>query len=91
MKNTALILTFLILATLGGILIVFENAYGDYILLVSIVLGLYMQIDKELGEHDCSDHEKVVSRSFFQDGNSRVVFLTGKEVKCTKCGKTRSV
>ena len=91
MKNTALILTFLILAVLGGMMVVFENPYGEYFLLASIFLGIYFNLKDEFGGHDCSDHEKVVSRSFFQDGNSRVVFLTGKEVKCTKCGKTRSV
>lgn len=52
MKNTALILTFLILAVLGGMMVVFENPYGEYFLLTSVFLGLYFQIKGELGEQD---------------------------------------
>ena len=90
MKNTALILTFLILAVTGGMMVVFENLYGEYFLLASVFLGIYFNIKEEFGGHDCSDHEETVTRSFFQDGDTGVVFNMGKEVKCTKCGKTRS-
>lgn len=50
MKNTALILTFLILAVMGGMMVVFENQYGEYFLLTSVFLGLYLQIKEELRE-----------------------------------------
>ena len=50
MKNTALILTFLILAVMGGMMVVFENQYGEYFLLTSVFLGLYLQIKDELRE-----------------------------------------
>ena len=50
MKNTALILTFLILAVMGGMMVVFENAYGEYFLLASVFLGLYLQFKEEQRE-----------------------------------------
>ena len=90
MKNTALILTFLILAVMGGMMVVFENQYGEYFLLASVFLGLYFNLKDEFGGHDCSDHEKTISRSFSQYGDTGVVFNMGKEVKCSKCGKTRT-
>ena len=91
MKNTALILTFLILAVLGGMMVVFENPYGEYFLLASVFLGIYFNVKEEFSGHDCSDHEKTISRSLFQDGDTGAIVFTGKEVKCTKCGKTRTV
>ena len=91
MKTTALILTFLILAVTGGMMIVFENQYGEYFLLASVLLGIYFNVKDELGEHDCSDHEEILSRSFLKDGNSGVTFETGRELKCSKCGRIRTL
>lgn len=91
MKNTALILTFLVLAILGGMMVVFENPYGEYFLLASVFLGIYFNLKEEFAKHDCSDHEETLSRSWFQDGDTGHIVFTGKEVKCTKCGKKRTL
>lgn len=38
-------------------------------------------------KHDCLMNKKRVSTSYFKDGNSGVIFLTGKDYCCEKCGK----
>ena len=87
MKTTILYLTFFIGMGFGTMMMAFGNHFGDYITVASVFLGLYLQLSLE---HDCSDHEEVLSRNYFRDGSSGVVFNRGKEVKCTKCGKTRT-
>jgi hypothetical protein len=41
---------------------------------------------KKILKHDCNTHKKIVKRSFLRDGDSGIVFDTGKEYVCTKCG-----
>jgi hypothetical protein len=88
MKRTAFNLIALAGIVLGGMMMVFGNPLGDYITDISCIIGLWLM---DTAEHDCSDHEKVISQSYFRDGDSRVVFEGGKEIKCTKCGKIRTV
>ena len=38
-------------------------------------------------KHDCWMNKKIVSASYFKDGDSGVIFSTGKEYCCDKCGK----
>lgn len=38
-------------------------------------------------KHDCWMNKKLVSASYFKDGDSGVMFSTGKEYCCKKCGK----
>ena len=38
-------------------------------------------------EHDCCINKKMVSASYLKDGDSGVIFSTGKEYSCEKCGK----
>jgi hypothetical protein len=38
-------------------------------------------------KHDCWMNKKMVSSSYFKDGDSGVMFSTGKEYCCEKCGK----
>ena len=38
-------------------------------------------------KHDCLMNKKMVSASYFKDGDSGVIFSTGKEYCCEKCGK----
>jgi hypothetical protein len=38
-------------------------------------------------KHDCWMNKKLVSASYFKDGDSGVIFSTGKEYCCEKCGK----
>jgi len=42
---------------------------------------------KELFKHDCLNNKKLVSSSYFKCGDSGVIFSTGKEYCCEKCGK----
>lgn len=42
---------------------------------------------RDLFKHDCSMNQKLVSASFFKDGDSGVYFSTGKTYCCEKCGK----
>jgi hypothetical protein len=88
MKTTILTVIFIIGAVFGGMMIVFGNPFGDYVTVASVFLGLYLM---HTAEHDCSDHEETVSRSYFRDGDTGVIFNTGKKVKCAKCGKTRKI
>ena len=38
-------------------------------------------------KHDCWMNKKMVSASYLKDGDSGVIFSTGKEYCCNKCGK----
>lgn len=38
-------------------------------------------------KHDCWMNKKMTSASYFKDGDSGVIFSTGKEYCCKKCGK----
>lgn len=38
-------------------------------------------------KHDCWTNKKMLSASYFKDGDSGVIFSTGKEYCCEKCGK----
>ena len=38
-------------------------------------------------KHDCLMNKKMVSASYFKDGDSGVIFSTGKEYCCEKCDK----
>jgi len=37
-------------------------------------------------KHDCIDNKKLVSSSYLRDGDTGVIFSTGKEYCCEKCG-----
>lgn len=37
-------------------------------------------------KRDCQNHRKLTSASYLRDGNSGVIFATGKEYECQKCG-----
>ena len=87
MKTTILYLAFFTGMGFGTMMMAFGNPFGDYITVASVFLGLYLQLSLE---HDCSDHEEVLSRSYFRDGDTGVMFNMGKKVKCGKCGKTRT-
>lgn len=49
-------------------------------------LRIYVVISSAF-EHDCWMNKKIVSVSYSKDGDSGVVFSTGKEYCCEKCGK----
>lgn len=38
-------------------------------------------------EHDCQMNKELVSASYFMDGDTGVIFSSGKEYCCDKCGK----
>jgi hypothetical protein len=88
MKRTILTVISLVGIVLGGTMMAFGNPLGDYITVISCIVSLWLM---DTTEHDCSDHEKTISQSYFKDGGSGVVFKGDKEVKCTKCGKIRTV
>lgn len=42
---------------------------------------------KEIFTHDCWMNKKLISSSYFKDGDSGVIFSTGKKFQCEKCKK----
>lgn len=38
-------------------------------------------------KHSCDMNKKVKSASYLKDGNTGVIFATGKEYCCEKCNK----
>lgn len=42
---------------------------------------------KQVFKHDCWMNKKMISSSYLKDGDSGVIFSTGKEYCCEKCGK----
>lgn len=38
-------------------------------------------------KHDCLMNKTLVACSYLKDGGTGVIFLTGKEYRCKKCGK----
>ena len=49
-------------------------------------LSMFAVISSDF-KHDCWMNKKMVSASYFKDGDSGVIFSTGKEYCCEKCGK----
>lgn len=49
-------------------------------------LSMFVVISSDF-KHDCWMNKKMVSASYFKDGDSGVIFSTGKEYCCEKCGK----
>jgi hypothetical protein len=87
MKRTALTIISFAGIVFGGMMMTFGNHTGDYVTVISCLIGLWLM---HTAEHDCSDHEETLSRSYFRDGDTGVIFNTSKKVKCAKCGKTRT-
>ena len=54
--------------------------------LIEKLKHIYAVIGSAL-KHDCWVNKKMVSASYFKDGDSGVIFLNGKEYCCEKCGK----
>lgn len=50
------------------------------------LLRIYIVISSAF-KHDCWMNKKMVSASYLKDGDSGVIFSTGKEYCCEKCGK----
>jgi len=38
-------------------------------------------------EHKCDRYKYLISSSYFKDGETGLIFSTGKEYKCLKCQK----
>lgn len=54
--------------------------------LIGKLKALYSVISSAV-KHNCWMNKKMVSASYLKDGDSGVIFSTGKEYCCEKCGK----
>jgi hypothetical protein len=54
MKNIILTLLFIVGMVLGAMMVFFENPLGEYVIAVSVFVGLYVmhKMDKELNEKE---------------------------------------
>ena len=58
-----------------------------YIAVTAVIVVILYAIKMNIFKHDCSMNKKMLSASYFKDGDSGVIFQTGKEYCCSKCGK----